>query len=37
MHQIRVFDTKRRRTKVAQVSGATLKNIKDEIKSAVID
>ncbi|WP_267891515.1 type II toxin-antitoxin system PemK/MazF family toxin [Helicobacter bizzozeronii] len=37
LHQIRVFDTKRRRTKVAQVSGETLKNIKDEIKNAVID
>ncbi|WP_104751154.1 type II toxin-antitoxin system PemK/MazF family toxin [Helicobacter salomonis] len=37
LHQIRVFDTKRRRTKIAQVSGETLKNIKDEIKNTVID
>lgn len=36
LHQIRVFDTKRRRTKIAQVSDEVLKTIKDRIKSEVI-
>ncbi|WP_104639714.1 type II toxin-antitoxin system PemK/MazF family toxin [Helicobacter bizzozeronii] len=37
LHQIRVFDTKRRRTKIAQVGDEVLKIIKDRIKSEVID
>ncbi|GLH58606.1 type II toxin-antitoxin system PemK/MazF family toxin [Helicobacter ailurogastricus] len=37
LHQIRVFDTKRRRTKVAQVSDGVLRAIKDKIKRDIID
>ncbi len=37
LHQTRVFDAKRRRTKIAQVSDEVLKTIKDKLKSEVID
>ncbi|WP_285692419.1 type II toxin-antitoxin system PemK/MazF family toxin [Helicobacter ailurogastricus] len=37
LHKIRVFDVKRRRTKIAQVSDEVLKAIKDKLKSEVID